>query len=437
LKIAKRLRAEEGLRHRLNGVKFFSSMLASLSCLFLLENGSARGAESSISASPLALTAPSPGNGADPQQTENAGILRDGDELKSIEPRFDSSLGTAEPAESKPMRLLPASLQTRFVSLGDISPLNGYSRVLQAKIVNQIDSKSAQIGGTLKAELLEDFQLGSIKVAHRGAILIGRILDTSPARTLAQSAADQSRRFRSRGCLRIGFDEIVDTDGRRLQITGLLVKQSTETVRTIASAPGKTYQRQVKVDKQGRIVKSERVLSVERQRTYNAVRVATMAPIPIPGNFILTNFVGVPIALGAAGAADPSFAFNKPVDEETENPRLKGFTYAFLTNLPGAAFVQAFTERGNEIVLQPGDQIAVSVIIGRSQEHNDSSRIAVNQLVSTESYSPDSDKTILPKLILPDNGANRLVPSPDLGQSASRAGTSKQVRGVLLIEPKQ
>lgn len=116
--------------------------------------------------------------------------------------------------------------------------------------------------------------------------------------------------------------------------------------------------RQIEVDGQGRIVKAGPALSEAERNTFRAARIATFAPIP--GSMWL-NLAAMPVAMGIAGAAYPSFVYDKPVDHNEKNIRQRAFAYGFVTNLPGAAVVQACVVKGSQAQIQLGDQIAVDL----------------------------------------------------------------------------
>jgi hypothetical protein len=322
-------------------------------------------------------------------------------ELKALEPKFDDRV---EINVRTPGRLYPI-LNSQRVTTSIFQPapilkrfdnLRGLSKIMQVELLTSFDSKTAYAGLPVQGRLTEDFRLGEYKIASAGAILRGEITGATPARTLANSAHDAGRRFRPRGCVSLQFDEIVDVDGKHIPITGTLTQQ-------VDVMPGKKYW-EIRVDRQGRIIKAEHSLTPERQRAYNMARLATMVPIPIPGNFLLVNCVAVPLVIGVGGAADPSFAYNKPIDKEVSHRRLKGFTYAFVTNLPGAFYVQAFTEKGNEVTLRQGDQLSVNLAIGsKKMDESELTKVAL-QDNSAEGIGPTP-------LIVPSNGGTRLVPA--------------------------
>jgi hypothetical protein len=229
--------------------------------------------------------------------------------------------------------------------------LIGYHLVAPVILSTPLNSKTVTIGQTIQGKLKNDFVLAGRTYACKNAIVKGRVISYIAPRTMSQ-ALGSDRRFNSRAALALQFDEIIDTSGAHIPVVGFPSRQT-------VSIPGRNApSREVKVDAQGRIVKAETVLTDTQRRVYNSARAATL--VPIPGSMLVTA-MGTPVVMGAAGAADPSFAYNKPVDEKVEHRRWKGMVYAFLTNLPGAFLVQAVVEKGDEIILNAGDELAVDM----------------------------------------------------------------------------
>ena len=229
--------------------------------------------------------------------------------------------------------------------------LIGYHLVIPVILSTPLNSKTVTIGEVIQGKLKNDFVLAGRTYACKNAIVKGRVISYVAPRTMSQ-ALGSDRRFNSRAALALQFDEIIDTSGAHIPIVGFPSRQT-------VSIPGHNAPaREVKVDAQGRIVKAETVLTDTQRRVYNSARAATL--VPIPGS-LLVSAMGTPVVMGAAGAADPSFAYNKPIDAKVEHRRWKGMVYAFLTNLPGAFLVQAVVEKGDEIILNAGDELAVDM----------------------------------------------------------------------------
>jgi len=68
------------------------------------------------------------------------------------------------------------------------------------------------------------------------------------------------------------------------------------------------------------------------------------------------TFGAMPVALGVMGAANPSFAFMKPVGLNVRHRRIKGFAWGFLSGIPGSWLIEDTTVRGQEAIIKPGDE---------------------------------------------------------------------------------
>lgn len=316
--------------------------------------------------------------------------------------------------------------------------LSGYHIIVPIVLTKCIDSKTAQIGDRVEAFLKEDLKLGGRIYVNKGAMVYGHIASYTSPRTLSQSLGSD-RRFNSRAALSIQFDEIVDNSGRAVSIEGLLSEQSTFVPN------GNQATREIKVDNTGQVIKAEPILSPTRRNIYTAGRALTV--VPLPGGLML-NVLGVPAAMGIAGGADPNFAYNKPVDPSMQHKHLKGMMYAFVTNLPGAFFVQAIVEKGDEIELNSGDELVLNLCLRPENTAVTTTPMSLTDVHGTILPSADKllaadnsaqanqvnqdnqaeliaqtarfdDSLVLPSmtvsnprnLILPDNGGNRLIPA--------------------------
>jgi hypothetical protein len=124
--------------------------------------------------------------------------------------------------------------------------------------------------------------------------------------------------FKSKGILAIQFDEIVDAKERRCPI-----RATQSPRRKYASNSEHSSRRAIAVDKEGN-VKAEPELTGGLKATSDVTKVATM--IPLPGTLLFTSLTPA-VAMGAVKAASPSVAYDKPIDEDRKNRRMKGATY--------------------------------------------------------------------------------------------------------------
>lgn len=247
--------------------------------------------------------------------------------------------------------LMPAMSNLNAPSVKD---LMGMRAVVPVVIENRIDSQTAVAGDRIEARLQNDLAWGSTILARKNARVFGHIVSVESPRTLSHALFSADRKIQPRGCISLQFDAIMDADGKIVPIEALPCRQK----EYWHNAPGS--QREVRVDNQGRVIRAEPALSEGQKMAVNAGRVVTFAPIPAS---LAVNIVGIPAAMGTAGAVSPSVAYNKPVDQSVEHRRLKGFTYAFLTSLPGAFFVQSLIEKGNYVVLNAGDLLMIDLCI--------------------------------------------------------------------------
>jgi hypothetical protein len=311
--------------------------------------------------------------------------------------------------------LVPKFDDRNVEEIPGLDRLKGYSKIMNVRVLTALDSAKNRPGDKLTGVLTEDLRIGGILVARKNAVVNGRILSTEVGRTLVNSAHDASRRWKSRGCVVLHFDEIVDENGNHISINGVPAHQSNY-------ADG----REIKVDRLGRIIKSEEAFSPEKKQVYNAGRLIQV--VPIPGT-ILANILIPPMIMGAAGAADPSFAYNKPVSASDPDARKKGAIYGFVTNLPGAWAVQACVEKGNEVQVHPGQEIAVSIQVGTLVHSQANAIVAKFHPAADGTYRQDNKYH---NLIVPTNGGARLVPSNVLADENLDSGGAKQVKGVVL-----
>jgi hypothetical protein len=236
-----------------------------------------------------------------------------------------------------------------------LKSLYGWSATIDIEITSAVSTKTAKLGDLVEAKLSQDFRWGPQLIAAKNSLVRGHVTDAQSARTLTHSAISSKRRLKSRGQLAVQFDEIIDTNGRRWPIC------ATPSPRQKSSGKEEHSTRRVlEVDPSGHIVKAEAELAGGLKTTADATKVATM--VPIPGTLLFTTLVPA-VAMGAVGAASPSVAYDKPVDENTDHRRVKGATYGFLTNLPGAFVVTSVVEKGSEVALQPGDPLTLNVSI--------------------------------------------------------------------------
>lgn len=208
-------------------------------------------------------------------------------------------------------------------------------------VLSQISSKTSHVGDPVEARLKYDLKIGDRLVAKKGSVVRGHINYSLKARSVMHSLVSPERWYRNSGCLGVEFDEIITEKGEHLPLV---------------ACPAKTA-RIVKNKGEGRVLGVNHLGQVagpwDQQLKYKAVRIglnAAMAPVGV------FSFGAMPVALGLIGAANPSFAFMKPVGTNVRHRRLKGFAWGFLSGIPGSWIIEDTVTKGNEAIIKPGDE---------------------------------------------------------------------------------
>jgi hypothetical protein len=233
--------------------------------------------------------------------------------------------------------------------------LYGWSATIEVVFTSSVTTKTAKIGDLVQGKLSQDFRWGPQLIAAKNSVVRGHVTDTQSGRTLTHSAVSSKRTLRTHGLLSVQFDEIIDTNGRRWPI-----RATPSPRQQSASKEEHSTRRVLQVDATGHIVKAEAELAGGLKAAADATKVATM--VPIPGTILFTSLAPA-VAMGAVGAASPSVAYDRPIDKDTNNSRVKGSAYGFFSNLPGAFVVKSVVEKGTDVALIPGDPLTLNVCI--------------------------------------------------------------------------
>lgn len=212
---------------------------------------------------------------------------------------------------------------------------------------SQISSKTAREGDPVKARLKYDLKIGDKQVAQKGSIVNGHVNYVLHARTIMQSLLSPERWYRNSGCLGLSFDEIVNEKGEHLPLAATPSRQA-------RIVKNKAEGRELGVNHNGQIAGPW-----SEQLRYKAIRVGLNFALAPAGVF---SFGAMPVALGVLGAANPSFAFSKPIGLNVRHRRLKGFAWGFLSGVPGSFLIEDTTIKGQEAIVKPGDEFYAELV---------------------------------------------------------------------------
>lgn len=208
-------------------------------------------------------------------------------------------------------------------------------------ISSQITSKSCKKGDPIEARLKYDLKIGDRLVAKKGSVVTGHINYALPARSALHSLVSPERWYRNSGCIGLQFDEIVNHNGEHIPLVAAPARQA-------RIVKNKSEGRELGVNDSGQVTGPW-----SQQLRYKAVRIglnAAMAPVGV------FSFGAMPVALGVLGAANPSFAFMKPVGQNVRHRRIKGFVWGALSGVPGSWIVEDTVIKGQEAIIKPGDE---------------------------------------------------------------------------------
>ncbi len=208
-------------------------------------------------------------------------------------------------------------------------------------ISSQITTKTAKKGDPVEARLKYDLKIGDRLIAKKGAVVNGHINYSLPARSAMHSLVSATRWYRNSGCVGISFDEIINDKGEHLPLVAV-------PARAARIVKNKGEGRELGINHDGQVVGP-----LSQQLRYKALRIGLNAAMAPAGAF---SFGAMPIALGVLGAANPSFAFMKPIGLNVRHRRIKGFFWGALSGVPGSWLIEDTVIKGQEAVIKPGDE---------------------------------------------------------------------------------
>lgn len=214
-------------------------------------------------------------------------------------------------------------------------------------LASQVNSKTAKKGDPIKAKLKYDLKIGNRLIAKKGAVVNGHVNYVLRARTIMHSLLSPERWYRNSGCIGLTFDEIINEKGEHLPLNA----QPSRQARIVKN---KGEGRELGVNQYGQVTGPW-----AQQIRYKAIRIGLNAALAPAGVF---SFGAMPVALGVLGAANPSFAFAKPVGLNVRHRRIKGFAWGFLSGIPGSWLIEDTTVKGQEAIVKPGDEFYAELV---------------------------------------------------------------------------
>lgn len=95
-----------------------------------------------------------------------------------------------------------------------------------------------------------------------------------------------------------------------------------------------------------------------RGRLYDCTsNAAGLATIP----FGAVGFIADTVLSAGAGAVDPAYAFDRPVEHPSALDRTKGFAFGAIKSLPGGFLITDITNHGGEVVVSEGTELDIQL----------------------------------------------------------------------------
>lgn len=226
--------------------------------------------------------------------------------------------------------------------------------IVETESETDILSSKSRVGDPVTARIVGQSMLGAIQLDST-CVLHGRVSKISRPQTGWQAIQDSDRRFKKSGHLALSFDTLTLKDGTSVSIEATLVPQkSVVKVDPEQSALG---WRDLKVNKEGAIVRGRDSVSPTKKNTVRTVNiVTTVAAIPlglIPGAIVKATTGGVMGAVTAPSQQDPN--------SSSLNPRIKGFASGAVGSLLPVKVVRAVACKGTDTALKRGDKLYVQL----------------------------------------------------------------------------
>ena len=208
----------------------------------------------------------------------------------------------------------------------------------RVKLTASIDGAVARAGDPVHGELLDTVTLPGGRFVGTGEPVFGEVTQVQQSKNLLKSNFQIRHWSNANGILSLKVTKIANVE--------LPFEAVPEPKSRIERGNAKDVPLQV--DSKGE------VMVRYNTKGYTAANVAITGGCMAAGPFGL--LLG-PVAGGVAGAADPAFAYGRPVTEEEGHTRVKGFFKGMIGGLPGGFLISGATNHGMNVTLNPGDVI--------------------------------------------------------------------------------
>lgn len=233
----------------------------------------------------------------------------------------------------------------------NIDESDGRKKVLagsqfRVRLEQEVSSDDAESGQPVACVLTEDLKFDKHKtIAHSGAQVLGVIAAVSHSRRTIKSYVPGKHWLDAQGRIGFSFSGLVDPHGKVLSIDAM-PSEKTSVIQV------KKTRAQLVANKNGEyVVKYAVGKYAAMDLAIGAVGIAT-GPIGILTSALVS---------GVAGSANKNFAAGRPVEDDEQFSKKKGFIMGVERGLPGGALISGVTTSGKDLELHKGDILTVEL----------------------------------------------------------------------------
>lgn len=233
----------------------------------------------------------------------------------------------------------------------NIDESDGRKKVLagsqfRVRLEQEVSSDDAESGQPVACVLTEDLKFDKHKtIAQSGAQVLGVIAAVSHSRRTIKSYVPGKHWLDAQGRIGFSFSGLVDPHGKVLSIDAM-PSEKTSVIQV------KKTRAQLVANKNGEyVVKYAVGKYAAMDLAIGAVGIAT-GPIGILTSALVS---------GVAGSANKNFAAGRPVEDDEQFSKKKGFIMGVERGLPGGALISGVTTSGKDLALHKGDILTVEL----------------------------------------------------------------------------
>lgn len=220
---------------------------------------------------------------------------------------------------------------------------------LPVSLLNELDTGKFKTGSPIKAMLVSPLKFGQSTIAAPGSIFEGWVASTHQSRNAITAKLPSHQWLNTNGLLSLHFNRLITNDGRIFSVDaspapGTTVKGT--------ESDTKTNSNTIVVNQQGQI--SYCFSKMKYAVTGIAIEGLGLAAGPY-------KLVTGPAISATAGAVNPSYAFDHPIDHPHVSERVKGFFLGMVKGAPGGFLLTGFANHGLEMRVPVGAEVELEL----------------------------------------------------------------------------